>query len=348
MKKNIIALAVAALFTTEAFATPNSYYESANIYRDGVTVADRDGWDHRTGTAISSWGKFAENIEEAHADGITGEGVKIAITEPSAAQRRDRAFTIGTGSTAYNGFGSHDDRMARAAGGTWTDANGNKAQGVASGAVVDIVGTIGTERTQTFNADGSFHSETVTQLPANHTLHTYDIASASFSSVGRHIPSIGYEANGDGYDITDVIERSYEFNKGTGNTFLYVTSAGNNPKSWNINDINVTGILNANQDQNLLIVTGLNGGNRAANDQQAARMITAPYVYQGINGTSHATAIVSGHVALVMDKFDTNSVDAANRILETADRKFNGWNLRDHGQGKIDLSRALSPIGDLR
>lgn len=332
----ILTTIAAAMISTSALAV-DSYWEHANETRDG-SFQDIAFFTPK-GDQVSAWENYSIDIHNARTAGFTGAGVRIAITEPDNNQI-DTPYTIGD----YSDIGSHEDRMARMAGGIWVDSNGNKVTGVAVDAEVDIVGQLGIDRRIVLNPDGSFSHEEITSLPANSTLHTYDIANASFSSTGDQ-PTLGYNTTTfEGYDITDAIERSHQV-KGGG--LLYVTSAGNGAKTDTINDSNVNGILNAHQADNLLIVTGLQFGNSAKNGAQADRMVTAPYTYAGINGTSHATAGVSGMVAIIMDKFDINSSTAANTLLDTADSNFDGYDEMRHGQGKVNLGAALSPIGTI-
>lgn len=76
------------------------------------------------------------------------------------------------------------------------------------------------------------------------------------------------------------------------------------------------------------------------------------YVGSNINnvaqGTSFAAPKVSAAIAVVADKFDTiNLQEAASLILETAYDSFDGYDVSIHGHGKLDLAKALSPVGNL-
>ena len=67
------------------------------------------------------------------------------------------------------------------------------------------------------------------------------------------------------------------------------------------------------------------------------------------SGTSFAAPRVTGAAALLMHKFtNIDARDTKDILLLTADDTFSGYSLNNHGQGLLDLSAAMSPIGVLK
>lgn len=67
-----------------------------------------------------------------------------------------------------------------------------------------------------------------------------------------------------------------------------------------------------------------------------------------LSGTSMASPLVSGAVALVVEAFGLSPEEAVNRLLTTADRAFAAYDVDEHGQGILDMDTATRPIGRLR
>ncbi len=69
----------------------------------------------------------------------------------------------------------------------------------------------------------------------------------------------------------------------------------------------------------------------------------------GIPGTSVATPVVSGSLALLMEHFRGTRGNTAvvKRMLDTADRSGRYADLETYGAGHLDLEAALSPVGSL-
>ena len=77
--------------------------------------------------------------------------------------------------------------------------------------------------------------------------------------------------------------------------------------------------------------------------------IAAPVAeLHGNRGTSLAAPIVSAAAALVMDQFGIDAVKTRDRILMTADDLGAPGTDAIFGRGRLNVHRALSPIGALR
>ena len=72
--------------------------------------------------------------------------------------------------------------------------------------------------------------------------------------------------------------------------------------------------------------------------------------YSEDDGTSYAAPQVTGAIALLLENFgkqkqNMTSIDAAARLLATADKTFAGYDINIHGQGLLDIKAALAPAG---
>ena len=69
----------------------------------------------------------------------------------------------------------------------------------------------------------------------------------------------------------------------------------------------------------------------------------------GLSGTSFAAPVVSGALALLMERFRGTRGNTAivKRMLDTADRSGRYADLETYGAGHLDLEAALSPVGTL-
>ena len=72
-------------------------------------------------------------------------------------------------------------------------------------------------------------------------------------------------------------------------------------------------------------------------------------VRDGITGTSFATPIVAGALALLMEHFrgTRGNTEVVRRMLDTADRSGRYADLATYGAGHLDIEAALSPVGAL-
>ena len=70
--------------------------------------------------------------------------------------------------------------------------------------------------------------------------------------------------------------------------------------------------------------------------------------YPPSSGTSFAAPQVTGAIALLLESYDDQSMtslQAAARLLATADDEFVGYDINTHGQGRLDIEAALAPAG---
>ena len=77
--------------------------------------------------------------------------------------------------------------------------------------------------------------------------------------------------------------------------------------------------------------------------------ISAPVSNNGnsLAGTSYAAPYVTGTAALIMDKYNTNATQTRNIIFDTADDLGAPGVDSVYGQGRLNVGAALSPIGNL-
>ncbi|MDA8002637.1 MAG: S8 family serine peptidase, partial [Alphaproteobacteria bacterium] len=92
----------------------------------------------------------------------------------------------------------------------------------------------------------------------------------------------------------------------------------------------------------------------APGDQLASADTDPPFITNSITGTSGATALVSGSLALLRQYFrDENgarqlgSTELTARLLATADRTGTYANSDKYGHGLLDLDAATAPVGQL-
>ena len=133
---------------------------------------------------------------------------------------------------------------------------------------------------------------------------------------------------------------------GASDNLLYVISAGNDYYEENTVTENylIQGMIDNGLASNMLVATSNIYADNPANADQELRFITAPYSLGGTGGTSGGAAIMTGCVALVMDYFNITSTDAAQRLLDTANKTIANYDSSVHGVGAVDLDAALSTI----
>ena len=137
---------------------------------------------------------------------------------------------------------------------------------------------------------------------------------------------------------------------------LVVTSAGNHGESCLITcDALNLGLKNTFNDK-LLVVGGIDSNNNISAISNKAGILQDNYVVDLFNpiseefgqGTSFSAPLVSGKAALIKSKFkNINASQLANIIKTTADDLGEPGVDNIYGHGRINLSRALTPIGQL-
>ena len=301
-----------------------SYFEDANLTNSN-TWGFIGGYEN--GIATNGWSNFVSDIQDAWTDGYDGTNMRIAVVdtvhlENPYAQDDMINYRIGE----YDGFGGHGERMQRMAGGVYIDDDGDVAVGIARGAEVDLFDTGAASAIQNGNYD--FVSMSLsTQSPT--TLSRVETMIEETEAV--FLTSLGNYAK---FNQANCLSELWNAQFGT------CTTPDETPQH----------MIDAGYADQLVLVTGMVAGNAPRNEAQAQRTITAPYIYAGINGTSHATAGVAGMLAIIKQKGGAgfSSSDAANAMLETADRDFDNYELMHYGRGRVNLQRALSPVGMVR
>ena len=139
---------------------------------------------------------------------------------------------------------------------------------------------------------------------------------------------------------------------------LQVIAAANDSKSCaTITQCNVVAINAALRNENFVDVGALNdeGTKLDSYSNQAGLLmnnfISAPVweTSEGARGTSYAAPIVSGTAALIMDKFNnTNANNTLDIIFSTADDLGVKGVDAVYGHGRLNIGRALSPVGMLK
>ena len=137
---------------------------------------------------------------------------------------------------------------------------------------------------------------------------------------------------------------------------LIVKSAGNSGSACTLNTVctpeNIE-LINGHGDQ-ILIVGALDHTNRIANYSNRAGLLKDNYVVDNSNytittgGTSFSAPTVTGKAAIIKSKFNNlNGSQLANIIKTTADDLGAPGVDEVYGHGRVNLSRALSPVGQL-
>ena len=135
---------------------------------------------------------------------------------------------------------------------------------------------------------------------------------------------------------------------------LIVKAAGNNNVNAQMDSVN-NGLVASDYADSLLIVGATNkAGTARANYSNKAGSLTnyfvvdSGYVTNTVQGTSFAAPRVAGKAALIMHKFDNlGASDVATIIKETATDMGAAGIDNIYGYGKVNLTKAMSPVGNL-
>ena len=141
-----------------------------------------------------------------------------------------------------------------------------------------------------------------------------------------------------------------------GSDALFITAASNHFQDC-LDLINCNSLVSKHVafDEAVIAVGALNNeGTELDNYSNKAGLfqdfyISAPVAeLDGSRGTSCAVPIVTAAAALVMDQFGTNAVQTRDILLDTADDLGAPGTDAVFGRGRLNVHRALSPIGALR
>lgn len=333
----IILFVLTLLISSNAFA-----YESVFRYFDKVTdryehipivhtylkqYRDRyrDLWlnNEYEGAANSLW--ITDEVRDAWADGYTGNDINIAVVDNF---RLDNY-----------GISSHGDRVS-------SIIDGDTIYG-------ETVAGIAPDSNVTDIQLRDFGGYVLDQ--------NYDIVNLSIgSSIGNHRirpNEIRFENGMQEYTFGNYTFTARKLDKFKG---LIVTSAGNSAYNCNTNQscdpFNVSLVLG--NDDNTLVVGTINEDNEILSNSNKAGILKDNYVvdtgiFQAGNSwryeaTSYSAPTVTGKAAIIKSKFpELNGSELANVIKLTAD-DLGAPGVDDvYGHGKVNLARALSPIGSL-
>lgn len=274
---------------------------------------------------------ITDEIKEAWADGYTGEGVTINIVDTF----NERAAG-GWGHT--RGTTSHGGKVHAIIGGH--EQYGQFQQGIAPDATINRINVTGNASweqmtnadivnwTTTYGLERNNFENPVFQIPKTDALLVISAGNYSSKCVegdGRknHCSRLALSAAlGDNAENTLVVGAVYNYNDA-----IHVSSskAGVTKDSFIVDDHNVEFHWDPIQ------VGSLNRDTRK------------------VGGTSFAAARVTAKAALIKSKFPKfNGRDIARLIKATADDLGAPGVDPIYGHGKINLSRALSPVGSLR
>lgn len=285
-------------------------------FEDGTTITNNG-----TGIATSSYsldeiygnGAYrivnVEGLEEAHAEGWTGAGVVIAIAESA---------------------GSHRDTVSGIAGLVAPNAH----------RIVPYTGS-GFKNASEANADVANLS-----IGVNHW-RGEEIATDQIVHFINDIVS-----------VTDAGDTVYVISAGNDGLSGLITDDGDGVLEYtDINQIDITAfapLLNEEFEGKTIAVGALKDGVIADYSNRAGHSAEWFIVADGDNpystnpddeGTSYAAPRVSGAAALVIHKFGTSAENTVRIILETADEIGPA---AIYGHGRLNVGRALSPVGEVR
>ena len=342
------------LISNASFATPNEH--RANVTQ---RIYNLDYWDnHRYGGFIkehlanthanqrygkeaidkSSW--IESDTKHAWAQGYAGQGVSVGVLDNW--NDTDRMGWINTRGAYHIYRPSHGDKTSAIIGGKGTFGTSD----------TNVVG-IAPEATINKYWGGSYYQGVASQ--------ENDIVNMSF---GSYRPSWTI--------TTDNYYKNYQYNYYNTDAFntdtLYVRSAGNLGVSCQRGgkcSESSLAMLNSKLRDSTLIVGALDGDTIAGYSNRAGITKnnfvvddgTISYKYEKYGDTGHGSTMgtsfsaprVSGKAAIIKSKFSNlNGAQLANIIKTTADDLGAPGVDNIYGHGKVNLKRALSPVGNLR
>ena len=287
----------------------------------------------------SPWVISDPTIRNAWSEGYDGEGVTIKVDDVFETRNPSHIFVINSN------VGSHGNHLV------------NIIKGHEDWNTVGIAPEADIIKDDSWYSAPIRHSRTMYRRDGTPTQRTWvtngdkswndvDIVVSAKSANDRpsHWNSLGSRVNR---------QKGFDSEKGT----LIVQAAGNygqatadhNPfRSWRVQaTVDTNTALYNSQYNDSLILAGTFGGNKAGNF--ADRYILDDGVATYGNASSWTAPSIAGKAALIMSKFpELTATDTANVIFDTADDLGAPGVDEVYGQGKINLARALSPVGTIR
>ena len=306
--------------TIEAMAAPSVYLESrwgpANWY---LTSLDKTEEVTINATLNSAVSRLTVDALEAHASGITGEGIKVGVFDVPNDM-------TGYRSRSYARHGEHSDDIIKA---------------FAPGA----------ETTRVFyDHPGSdwldFGVDTLAR--SWEQLNELDIVNYS------HGPAAGNDRAAAVYQTY-----YSRYSENLKDDLLIVAAAGNEGHDSMVRELanGAAVVLVEDRPDTTIIVGALNhAGDGLASYSNRAGYLKDNYLAtvaipfpESVNdqGTSFAAPVVSAAAALVKQKFGTNAAETANILFSTADDLGVAGVDDVYGHGALNLGRALTPVGGL-
>ena len=349
-----------------------TFSDGFTVTNEGTGVAD-DPYSLITEYGVNNAYEIVnvEGLEEAHGEGWTGNGVSVIVAEPSPnSDTHDErvaeivravapASTIevidytnlidGVGTTDVDvinhSYGRHRNNETGVV--RFYDLVSNETGQVINSGIMYFGFTDVDTYAQSTVAG---YQNTIAEAP--NALHVYSAGNNGNTAADGFVYTSGptydsvpgssytlYTADYDAtfYNTDECVARGGRFTADscTDNKWLYDAGA----------DMSRTILVGAVDDNNQLTHYSVSAGDRAKNDFIVA---DGTQVTGWGNGTSFAAPRVSGAAALVIHKFGTSAENTKKIILETADDLGAAGVDSVYGHGKLNVGRALAPVGTLR
>ena len=291
--------------------------------------------------------------------GLTGKGVSLGVmddgidlTSPNLRNlnlvETFDPFGFGAFSTPSSELARHATIMAQIIAGDADD--GNRSRGIATGVDLYNIHAIGTPQ-ENYRVASLFGDETsVFAYVADHKI---DIASGSLTLAHSLAPEV----------LLDIFYEEGGLKRAVENGTIFVFATGNDGAA---SPTSVTALMGADPRLNnqLITVTAIDPGKDQSSSYATKCGVTKDFCLSAVGqsialdkdgnsisvgGTSVSTAVVSASLALLKEQFpELSSPELVELILATADDIGAPGVDEIYGRGKMNLSRAFTPQGELQ